>query len=363
MRRHGKDIGDLEFPLEANAPEEVSRDHDHVGKRAEVSPHADKRLRSIRGEEVSVTGVVLKSGQIAGYEVKHEGKTYLAPKSSFYVDLSILEDIHLDTAQARHIRSLMSHFQGQKDYYSTSWDGIEAFHFQLAKATQVAAVDSAGWFSFPGSSVKGWDGKNWRLIVPSFSGATAVNCHSLLHDNVWTLSTTIFSTRDTVDMGGLRFFGSEDHWTRTLVWSIAVALNLQKGTQFRYDKPIQQFQTRLRCNRILNQMVQKLWGPVERALQEQFQTDAQMPPLSTGFGTIRVEPNHVGRYEHPSDECPYGILTVHPKVWSDKPYLFEIVKHELIHHALAAVPGERKPHDDDFKAMANALGLPKKYQD
>jgi len=360
MRKRAKDIGDLEFPLEANIPEEVSREHEHIGWKAEVTPYADRFLHSLRGEEVAITGVILKGGQIAGYEVKHNGKTYHGPKKSFFVHHAIVEDIHLDSAQAKHIRSLLSHYQQQRDYHHSSWDGIEALHFELAKSTQVAAIEAAGWYKYPASSRDSMDGRDWRLVIPGFSGAVAVNCHSIQHDNVWTLATTVFSTRD-IHMQQLRFLGDADHWSRTLVWTAAVALALQTA-DYDYTPMLRTLRVRLQMNRVLQGIVKKLWPQVEEALHSVFNTQVKMFPLSSGVGKIRVEPNHVGRYEHPTDECPYGILTIHPKTWKDKTYLFEVVKHELIHHALASLPGKRKPHDDDFLKMAEALNLPEKYR-
>lgn len=361
MRRRAKDIGDLEFPLEANLPEEVSRDHAHVGERAEITPYADRSLRPLRGKEVSVTGVVLKGGQIAGYEVKYKGKTYYGPKKSFFVQIAMVEDVHLDSAQAKHIRSLLSHYRTQRDYYATSWDGIEALHFELAKASQTAAVEAAGWYKYPSSSRADMDGKDWRLVIPGISGAVAVNCHSISHDNVWTLATTVYSTRD-IEMQQLRFLGDSDHWNRVLVWTMAVAQALETDGAD-YSEIARNLGDRLVRNRSLKALVQHLWPHVEGTLQELFSDHARMAPLSIGFGTIRVEPNHVGRYEHPSDECAYGILTIHPDATKDPKYLFEVVKHEMIHHALAAIPGKRDPHDEDFQRMAKALGLPKKYRD
>jgi predicted SprT family Zn-dependent metalloprotease len=361
MQRRAKDIGDLEFPLEANIPEEVHRDHDDVGKQAEITPYADRSLRPLRGEEVTITGVVVKGSQVAGYEAKYGDRTVYGPKKSFFVQYAMVEDVHLDSDKAKHIRALLSHHNQQRDYYASSWDGIEALHFELAKASQVAAIESAGWYKYPSSSRSDMDGKDWRLIVPGISGAVAVNCHSVLHDSVWTLATTVYSTRD-IDMQELRFLGHPDHWDRVLVWTLAVAQALETDG-YDYSEVARVLAARLRGNQALKDIVRRLWQPIERTLQNLFQTDARMAPLSPGFGTIRVEPNHVGRYEHPSDECVYGILTINPSATKDQRYLFEVVKHEMIHHALASLPGKRKPHDEDFQRMAKALGLPKKYRD
>jgi hypothetical protein len=356
QKKTARDIGDLEFPLEANIPEEVLYTHEHVGKKAEVTAYADRFLQPLREEEVTITGVILKGGQIAGYKVKHKGATHYGPKKSFFVEHALVEDVHLDSAQAKHIRTLLGHNQVSHDYHHSTMDGVEAMYFELAKATQVAAVEVAPEYSYPSSTRESNDGLDWRLLVPGFSGVVAINCHTLVHDNVWTLATTIYSTRD-VDISKLRTLGHHDHWTRTLVWTLAT---LPKAKE---NAPIaKELQKRIACGEKLQKLVQKLNPRVEAALQKLFDPSAKLAPLSIGLGKVRIEPNHVGRYEHPSDECPYGILTIHPKTWDEKDYLFQIVKHELIHHALGSLPGRRKPHDKDFKRMAEALNLPEKYR-
>lgn len=359
-RRRAKEIGDVTFPLEAYLPEDVDKEHDFVGKKAEVAPYADEKLKSLRGKEVPITGVVVKSGQIAGYEIKFQDNTYYGPKKDFYVETAMVEDIHLNTSSAQHIRSVLGHYQRQHDYYESSLDGVEAFHFELAKATQQIAIEAASGYRYPSTLREGMEGRNWRLLIPDVHSTTAVHCHSILHDGVWTLSTTIHSTRQ-IDTSKLTFLGHQDHWTRTILWTIAVAEALE-GVGFDFTKPIQQYKNRLRNSRVLWKYVHQLWPEIHQALQSVC-PGVQLNPLSIGFGRCRVEPNHIGRYEHPTDEYPYGILTINPQAWKDQRYLFEVIKHELIHHALGSIPGDRKPHGDVFQQMAKALGLPKKYRD
>jgi hypothetical protein len=347
------------FPLEVDLDSTVVHDHPHVGQKAQVNHYANEVLLTKRGKEVRITGVILKSGQIAGYEVDCHGETFYAPRKDFFVGSQMVEDVHLSSSRAQHIRQVLGHWGRQHDYYGPSWDGVEAFHFELAKATDRVVVESAGWYKYPSSTRPDMDGKDWRLVIPDRSGTVAVNCHSLLHDHVWTLSTTIFSTREIGPRLG-RALEDRDHWTRTLLWTLAVARTLQTNG-YDYQIPMHQITARIRAIPVLQKLVADLIPQIFQAHGKVFGRGPKpLSPVSIGLSRIRIQPSHVGRYERPTDEAPYGILTVHPKAWKDKQFLREVVKHELIHHVL-----ERSddPHGDTFQAMSKELGLPPKYRD
>lgn len=341
--------------------DDLSRDHKLVGKHVEVTPYATGPLKDLIGKAGKVKGVFLKRGQIAGYEVKIEGEKYRAPKKDFFLKRSFVQDIHLDSAQACHIRDILSHWTKQHDFYGTSWHGVEAFHFDLAKATDRAAVESVGWYRYPSSFRPDQDGKDWRLVVPGRNSCTAVNCHSLLHDGVWTMNTTIYSTRQ-INQRRLPVIHHPDHWTRVLLWTRQVAWALSQDGHYDYSEEIREINQRLRINVSLQKIIRRLYPKIEKAYQKVMGAPEYVPELSVGVSSWRIEPDHVGLYEPPTDEHAYGVLSIHPKSLKDMSYLKDVLTHEMIHYIMSSVDVE-DPHGDNFQEIARVLGLPQKYRD
>lgn len=338
----------------------VMRNHPHVGEPAEVSEVAEEDLRPLRGELVTIVGVLLQGDQILGYQVRHESGLLVGAKKDFYVGRYLLEDIYVDSPRAQQIKRCLKSWQQQRSYWGPRWGGIEAFHYDLAKVTSQVSVESAGWYKYRTSTRPDMDGKDWRLVVPEPLGSVVVNCHSLLHDRVWTLTTTVFSTRE-IDPNELVLFGSEDHWERTLLWSYLVATALETHG-YDYADAKEGFQSRLRANSFLRQVAQKIEPDLVRAFGRVFGYRLQVPPYSIGFARWKVAPDHIASYDDPDKGVPYGIISVHPKASQDWGYVEEVVKHELIHHILTLV-GQKREHGRAFQQMARLLQLPEKYRD
>lgn len=355
-----KELGDHAAPLEANLPEDLQRDHELVGELCRISEHTKEAPSEMIGKKGRVMAVIVKRSQIAGYEVeiKDTETRVVLPKRAVYVGRRMVDDVHLDSAEAQHVKELISHSRAQHDFPGTSWDGVERLCFELAKATDYLAVQSAGWYKYPGSTRPDMDGKDWRYMWPGTREAVVVNCHSLLHDHVWTLTTTVFSTRD-IETAGIRGLGHRDHWTRTLLWTIETARVLQTDG-YDYGSAIAEMESRLRRNRVLYRIVRKLFPQVSAACREVVGKPCDPPPLSIGFGTTRLSATAVGRHEPPTDAVPYSIITVSPDATG--PYLVEVVKHELIHYLLGrhSMPGS---HHDAFHEIAKRVGLPREYRD
>ena len=140
--------------------------------------------------------------------------------------MSILEDIALQTTNEMLVREALEHWAVQRDYKGVSWDGVEAFNFRLATVADRAIVQSAGWYRYCGSTRPDMDGKDWRLLIP-WEAPVSVNCHSLLHNGVWTLSTTIFFTSEVDLRHTAPVISNDDVWVRSMMWSIEVAKVLQ----------------------------------------------------------------------------------------------------------------------------------------
>lgn len=360
-RKHlaSKEIGDTEFPLEANLETDLYLEHPLVGREAEVNGLANEVLRNHRGDRCTITGVIIKHGQIAGFRVEIDGKKFYAPKKDFFIEQQYVEDVHLDTPLAQSIKESLGNWSRQHDYYGPSWEGVEAFCFALAKATDTAGVQAAGWYKYPGSTRSDMDGKDWRYIVPDRAGQhVCVNCHSILHDAVWTLSTTIFSTRE---ISGVEPISSADHWQRTLMWAWATAQMLATHG-YDYSDVISEYHRRIGALPELRKMARALMPELMEAHREVIGSAPALPSFTIGPSYVRLGPNTVGRHEPPTDERNYSVISVTPAALDEPDYLAEIVKHEMLHYALGT-ECVRDSHGDDFNAMAEKLGLPVEYRD
>lgn len=357
-----QELGDKTFLLEGTPSKDIQKEHPLVGKTVAVSDIANESLKPFRGKKAIVTGVLMKGGQIAAIEVQIDGKTLIGPRKSFFTYRSYLEDIYLNGFYGQAVRQALSHWNGQHDYYGPSWDGVEAFHFQLAKVATKAAIEVAGWYKYPSSVRSDMDGKDWRLVVHSGVETVAVNCHSLLHDSVWTLNTTVYSTRE-IELSQLNFIGDEDHWSRTLQWTIEVARGLeQDGHDF--SSVIEALEKRLRANQALTRIKDRMLGEVVGSYEDLYGPIGTMYPLSVGFSNLRATGPSIGCHDKPSDIQPYSIISIKPHAAKDPKYVRDVLKHELVHYVLQHHDFENEPsHGKHFQELAKELGLPEKYRD
>lgn len=355
-----RELGDKDFPLVADLSRQMTREHWLVGRRVQVTPYANEVLRPFRGKRGVVTGVIIVNEQIAGLEVElQNGRTFLAPKKDWFIEFQFVEDVYLDSARAKGVRKALEHLNQQRDYYGPSWRGVEAMCEMLAGVAHQAAVEVAGWYQYPSSLRKDQDGKDWRYVIPAPNGAVCVNCHSLLHDNVWSLATTIFNTQE-VDQKKLELVGDLDHWTRTLLWELATAKGLAiQG--FEYDEVIAELEKRLECNKMLWKIVGIELPRVRAAFQEVFSRPTPNLELSIGFSFVRLRPWAVGAHQAAS-KLGYSVISVSPKEMNgERAYLRQVVRHELIHYALQTeCPG---PHGSEFHRMADLVGLEPQHRD
>jgi len=356
-----KEIGDWNFPLEVDVENHITTDHDHVGKTAKITEHANEILKDNRGDEVKITGVIEKFGQIVGYQAELNGETIYAPKKDFYVGMNYVEDIHADGAKAEQIRRLLAHWQTQHDYYGPSWDGIELFHFELAKATDAVGIESAGWYKYDTSLRSDMDGKNWRLVIPDKAGCVAVNCHSILHDDVWTLNTTIYSTRE-ISKKDIKLYGHKDHWQRTLGWTIKVAKVLETDG-YDYSDVIQNLMKRKKISWLTTKKAhQILPGVIEVYKKETGNTLDWLPYVSFGISDNQIPPGKIGTHRSKTDVVDYSIITMHPQsLMRGRKYYEIVIKHELLHYVLAQT--NNPFHNEQFVRMGQKLNIPQRFLD
>ena len=134
---------------------------------------------------------------------------------------------------ADRVRGVLAQWNGQHEYKGASWRGLEELHQMLASVAGSAAVQAptrGPWYKYAGSLRDDMDGRDWRLVLldPEGGFPVTVNCHSLLHDDLWTLTTTVFSTAQ-LDTTDLLFVGDPDQTRRAVRWTLAVvnALGVQ----------------------------------------------------------------------------------------------------------------------------------------
>lgn len=159
------------------------------------------------------------------------------------------EDVFRHTNASKKIRKLLSHWDGQHDYVGPSWDGILKFHRQLIKGTMEAAFESAGWYKYKSSTKAGaktgdMDGKDWRIILPEFNPVVVINCHSCLNQEVWTLNTTVFNSKE-VDRSKLNIVTDDNPELCALMWSLEVAKILETSG-YKYPDAVEAFKGRIK---------------------------------------------------------------------------------------------------------------------
>ncbi len=259
------------------------------------------------------------------------------------------------------VREKLKDFQVQRDFPGKDWQGIEMLCYKLAELCKEVSVEAAGWYKYSSSTRFDKDGKDWRYVCKTSRRPVVVNCHSLLHDNIWTLNTTIFDTTQ-INVDNLKPIGHEDVWKRSMLWTIETAKVLQTD-DFNYSEPLNDFSSRMSAVDELYGMKQKLELEIKEVFKKIFHRQDKMPQkISIGINTWQIKPGRVAVYYNPKETgLSHGALTIHPKVLKNKEYLRFVLMHELI-HAVFDEP-TKTSHHKNFQQLATVLGLPKKYQD
>ena len=182
----------------------------------------------------------------------------------------------------------------------------------------------------------------------------------MLHNDVWTLSTTMHSTDD-IDPEKLHWLSSTDHWERAMIWEIATARALS-AQGFEYDDALRDMVKRLKLQEILAEIAKRMIPGVYKAVTDVEGEEPELRDLSIGVSDATLLPGKIGEHEGVRDGLDYSIITVSPKALADPSYLEQVIKHELIHFMTSKV-GDRYPHDSDFQDIATEVKLPVEYRD
>lgn len=356
MKKHlaGSMVGDRESPLEADLKVDLCREDALIGERAEVSPCGGGDLYGKQGQFGPITGVLKRYGRVVGYEVELDKTRYTGTRKDLYVEQCVLEDVQPPTPTSVGVREVLSHWNKQRDYWGPMLDGVENLCFELASVTQEVLLH------FPK------EGGGWKFYVPEPMGmTTTVDCRVAYHDNVWTLMVAVYPCRTPyaeLRQGNGVVMGHEDHWERTYRWTEAVALALIQTCGLPWQDSLAGMKKRAFVTReYLRPQVGMTLPKVVAAHTKLIGPPKNVTALSVGVSRVRLRPGTVALTEPPTDRRPYTIITLSPNAAKDADYFSQVCLHESIHLVVASRGGE--PHNDNFQALAKALGLKPEYRD
>ena len=334
-------IGDRESPLEANPNQDISRSDPLVGEICEISPFAGGSVESLVGKGGKISGVIKRLGRLVGYEVSINNKTYLTSLKDIYVKRQILEDVQAFSPMACALREALAHWGTQRDYWGPCIDGVEALCFELASVTPVAKIIKTD---------RGWQ---FHIPEPIEGQKTVVDCLFAPHDNFWTMMVAVYSERGSVEDPPEAIL---DHWARTFSWTHQIVSGMNN-----WEEALEGLKKRATITS--QQLRPLLYGCLGKAIREQKKIagEASTVPVggvSIGLSLVRLQPRTLGLTEPPTDRRPYTIMSISPDA-AAKNSLLQVVLHECVHVAVGIRGGDL--HNDDFKKLAVAVGLPESH--
>lgn len=261
------------------------------------------------------------------------------------------------------VDEVLSSWKSQQSYPGTSWAGIEHIHLKLTRIIDDPVfIETAGWYKYPTSTRPDQDGKDWRIVILTEAvGDVVINFHSLLHDNLWTINTTIYQTEE-IDSSKFKTPSGLSHgdpWIQSMLWTLRLAKILETDG-YNYQPIIDNMVARL-------QLVNTYWQIARRIKQDviiggkQVGIHNEIPPLSIAINDWSLQKDSVGMYKRP-DDYKHGIITVNAKIGENFDYANEIIKHEMI-HALLNEDCKHGTHGPMFNNVAIEVKLPEDYRD
>ena len=334
-------VGNRESPLEADVVADVDRDDRAVGDEVEVSTLAAGDFVDLIGKGGRIRGVIRRLGVIVGYEVEVEGKTLIATPKDLFIRRQLVEDIGLVTPTSRSLVEALSHWKIQRDYWVSDLSGLEAMCFEVASVTRAARIVVTDY--------------GWRFEVPEPTGGmSVVDVAVRPHGNVWSATVAVYAEPRWPygKVSLVTVIDADDHWERTFRWAIEIA---RKSRLLPWVEAASSLAQRAKDSmEILRPVVART---VAKVLAAAGKTVDDVGRVSVGFSKIRLPPSTVGLTEPPTDRRAYSVISVSPDATRD---LSQIVLHEIIHLAVAVRGGE--PHNEDFEALAEKLGLEEKHR-
>jgi hypothetical protein len=343
-------VGDRDLPLEADTKIDLRRDNNLIGNLVEVSPIAGGDLKALSGKAVKISGVLIRFGEIVGYEVTYQGGSYIGSAKDLFVDRSVLEDIQPPTPTSHSIRETLVHWKTQRTYWHTRIDGLENLCFELASLTPRTKIVTFPW--------------GWRFIVPEPmpNRVTMIDCLVVQHGNFWTMSMMVYPV-DYHPLVGEAYPLIEDHWARTFAWANEISRGMiDYGFPWKEARKDLLERAKL-TSKVLRPKVADILSRVLAARRRRPGDGPVYPPgsITAAFSEVRLKAGKVGLVEPPTDRRAYSVMSVAPHALKDPEYFEQVLLHESIHLAVAETNGE--PHEGMFLELATELGLKEKFRD
>lgn len=253
------------------------------------------------------------------------------------IELTLKEDTHPHSPLARAVRKTLYRWKSQRDYPLGDYAGLEYVLHKIAKFSRAATVEAHD----------GW----WEVTIPDTEGVVSVRGCVLQHDKVWELSTVVYSHEGSVPEDD-----SSSHWGTVFDWTRKIA------SETFGDRDLSSIEERAKASdvatKVANTLASKVVAP---AFQRTFDKTVTIPRICVGASLAGIPKGKIAWYDDPGPTHDYGIITIDPVALKDPEYMLEVLKHELLHAALATA--DVNGHGEAFKRLASAVGLPQKYQD
>jgi hypothetical protein len=301
----------------------------------------------------------VKSASVVLYLAANIGRSLIASRVARWAAESIKEFDGPVTKVEADTREVLKNWAEQKHYEGPSWDGIEKFHLHLAKVADELIIEipvGSAWY--PSTPNNKMEGKDWRYIITEPMGAaelsTVVNAHSMVHDDKWSLTTTIYSTDQLSFEDAPEPIGHYDPYVRSMLWSVRLAELLQdSGYDFGYA--IDDMKMRMQMTQLGWKRIKEIKPYIEEVFEGMFGRPMEWPDyMMVVVADWDLPEGKIASYNYET-----GTMALSPKAFS-MGILDIAVKHELCHTALGQ---SSSGHGEEFKQLAAYLGVPKEWQD
>jgi hypothetical protein len=275
---------------------------------------------------------------------------------------SIVEDQYPMSLMDMKIGEAISHWHVQRHYEGTSWEGIEKFHLKLATVVENLVLEvpvGSAWYSYP--STQKMAAKDWRYVVIDPPGIlpTVVNAHSVVHDDAWSLVTTLYSSAEIDESSLGEPIGHFDPWVRSMLWSVELAAKLSSDG-YDFSSVIEDMKYRMMlCQRVWKRM-KEVRITIENEFSDMFGREPDFPDyFLVVVADWDLPEGKIASYNY-ADKEPWGTLAISPRAF-EKGIHDAVIKHELCHAAVGENTDD--PHGEEFQRLADWLGIPKEHQD
>jgi DNA topoisomerase-1 len=286
------------------------------------------------------------------------GRELIASRVARWAAESLVEFDGPTTELEHDVRKALAHYNVQHQYQAGDWGGLEKFHLKLAQVVESVVIEmpvGSAFYDYPSTyGDNGQVGQDWRYTVvdPTDSMPTIINAHSMVHDNSWTLSTTIYSSNQTQTTNPpITHF---DPWVRSMLWTIEVLTFLQVD-----ESVIDDIKMRMAMGQRSWKRIKEIKPKIELAVEKLFGREADFADYTLVVVADWDLPEGKAASYNYDDKEPWGTMAISPKVFEKG--IFDIaITHELCHAALGPSSSD---HGEEFQRLAAFMGIPKDWRD